>query len=730
MNSELEKVIHNLDSLVLFLAQDLSLRDLTPLAIQRWAFKDSDKNLSLKEVILKTGLYGLDRCIETALSERAPVKEGLTDFKNTTFEVSINPYFSSKDKLEGLVLTFNKPSKKKEVDLARIDRDNFKLILDSLPEGVYIVDENMNIQYINPVIRKEFGPVKERKCYQYFNDRTCKCPWCKFKDIEEKKLVRWDWQSPLNGKVYDVLDAPLFNFKGKLSKLKIMRDVTHIHRVQDEIKEKVRILELVHEPIIMRDWQGKIMFWNRGAESRYGWTREEAIGKKQHEFLKTKFPVSLKEIQETLLGKDIWEGELVQEKSDGTRIIVDSRMFLQKEKDKKTVIEIANDITKRKKTEDDLILATQHLEEQVRARTEELQETVQLLGRVFDTANLCVAYMDKSFNFIRVNKAYALMDNKTPDYFTGKNHFSLYPHEDNQRIFQRVVDKGESYYFYERPFVYPHRPQRGFTYWDWGVHPVKGSSGKVEGVLLSLIDVTQRKVAQQELGLTRKELSDAKRLSDLGTLSATVAHELRNPLGVIRTAAYNIKRKSKSPDLDKHIRNIEKKVSESNYIINNLLLYTRLKVPVFQTLDIEEIIKESVQSTKKRVEKEKVSFVRKGTMPEGFSLEGDPYQLGEVFQNLLFNAAQSIDKEKGRIVVELKENKGYLDISITDNGKGIKQEDIEKVFQPFFTTKSKGTGLGLSLSQEIVHLHKGKINIETEVFKGTKLIVSLPLVKR
>ncbi|MEO0248673.1 MAG: PAS domain-containing protein [candidate division WOR-3 bacterium] len=128
-----------------------------------------------------------------------------------------------------------------------------------------------------------------------------------------------------------------------------------------------------------------------------------------------------------------------------------------------------------------------------------LHESNELLERVFSGIDLMVAYMDRDFNFIRVNRAYAQANGKEPDFYPGKNHFSLFPNEENEAIFRRVVETGEAYYVYEKPFEYAQNPERGVTYWDWSLHPIRERDGSVGGVVLSLVDVTARRRAQDEL---------------------------------------------------------------------------------------------------------------------------------------------------------------------------------------------------------------------------------------
>ncbi len=139
------------------------------------------------------------------------------------------------------------------------------------------------------------------------------------------------------------------------------------------------------------------------------------------------------------------------------------------------------------------------LEELVEERTADLVESEknlaesnQLLGSVLEYTHMLAVFLDPHFNFIWVNRAYADACKHEISFFPGKNHFDLYPHEENQAIFQRVVDTGKSVFVAAKPFEYPDQPDLGVTYWDWSLIPVKDDTGIVTGLVFTLADVTDR----------------------------------------------------------------------------------------------------------------------------------------------------------------------------------------------------------------------------------------------
>lgn len=139
------------------------------------------------------------------------------------------------------------------------------------------------------------------------------------------------------------------------------------------------------------------------------------------------------------------------------------------------------------------------IEEELRNNYDDLQKTTELLERIFSTTHMLVAYLDRDFNFIRVNRAYALDGDRSPEFYPGKNLFALCPDEEMRKMFQRVAETGEPYFVFENAFRYNYKEERKNMYWDWSLLPVKEADGKIVGLLFTLLDVTARKRAEDEL---------------------------------------------------------------------------------------------------------------------------------------------------------------------------------------------------------------------------------------
>ncbi|GAG51345.1 unnamed protein product, partial [marine sediment metagenome] len=152
------------------------------------------------------------------------------------------------------------------------------------------------------------------------------------------------------------------------------------------------------------------------------------------------------------------------------------------------------------------ITERQRIEETLRESKARLVESNQLLEGVLEHTHMMAVFLDPQFNFIWVNHAYAETCRHEPSFFPGKNHFALYPGKEVQAIFQRVLDTGEPFYVEANPFEFHDQPERGVTYWNWSLMPVKDGTGKVTGLVFTLAEVTGRIWAEEKLRESEKHL--------------------------------------------------------------------------------------------------------------------------------------------------------------------------------------------------------------------------------
>jgi len=232
----------------------------------------------------------------------------------------------------------------------------------------------------------------------------------------------------------------------------------------------------------------------------------------------------------------------------------------------------------------------------------------------------------------------------------------------------------------------------------------------------------------QQLLSTQKDLAQAERLAGIGLLASGVAHEINNPLAIIRGNAELLEMSTRLDDSDQsEVKTIIQQVGRVERTVSNLLTFARTEKKVIRPFHIEALLDDILDQIGHQIPLGRYRIERK-YQTAGCYIEGGEDQLRQVFTNLIVNGLQAM--EKGGVLsvgAEILEGDEQCRITITDNGAGISKELQEKLFTPFFTTKTHGTGLGLAVSYGIVKDHGGDIRVESEVGQGAAFIVVLPV---
>jgi PAS domain S-box-containing protein len=264
-----------------------------------------------------------------------------------------------------------------------------------------------------------------------------------------------------------------------------------------------------------------------------------------------------------------------------------------------------------------------------------------------------------------------------------------------------------------------------------------GQQGEMLGVLVVLTDITALK--RLELQIRRSD-----RLASLGTLSAGMAHEIKNPLVSIKTFAQLLPERYQDSDFRETFSNlIGHEIDRIDSLVNQLLRFARPAKPLLKPMHVHSVLEKSLQLVGHRLYQKEIKLTR-SWQADVDTIRADADQLEQVFLNFFLNAMDAM-KRGGEMVVSTEirpaeewvaavtgTNGGVhevLRITVRDNGEGIRNEDIPHVFDPFFTTKDYGTGLGLSVVHGIIQEHAGQIEVESELSKGTAFHILLPLVR-
>ena len=248
---------------------------------------------------------------------------------------------------------------------------------------------------------------------------------------------------------------------------------------------------------------------------------------------------------------------------------------------------------------------------------------------------------------------------------------------------------------------------------------------KAEEALKQHSEQLEEMVAErtQDLRDAQSELVRKERLATLGQLGGGVAHELRNPLGVISNAVYFLKASQTDRDDTslEYLDMISSEISGAVQIINNLLSLTRKEEPLLEETQVAELVARGLERQAPPQDVNVSTIITDETL----SVLADPSQIVQVMENLLSNAYQAMP-DGGELTVKAWEENNSVLITVADTGYGIPEENLEEIFEPLFTTKPRGIGLGLALSKDLIEMNNGTIEVESEVDQGSTFTVRLP----
>lgn len=228
----------------------------------------------------------------------------------------------------------------------------------------------------------------------------------------------------------------------------------------------------------------------------------------------------------------------------------------------------------------------------------------------------------------------------------------------------------------------------------------------------------------QELQDSFEQLRRADRLSAIGQLAASLAHEIRNPLGSIEGAVDILERHGTDEKRLEFLSIIKKECQRLSRLLANLLDFAKPRKPQVAAVNVRQVVEAVVNLTRHAAERSAI-VLEVETEPNLDSIEGDAEQLQQVILNLTLNAIQAMP-EGGKIRLDVRQRNSEIAIEIVDQGHGVREADTDRIFDPFYTTKQAGTGLGLSVAHQIVSQHGGRIMVRRNPDRGMSFTVVLP----
>jgi PAS domain S-box-containing protein len=354
------------------------------------------------------------------------------------------------------------------------------------------------------------------------------------------------------------------------------------------------------------------------------------------------------------------------------------------------------------------------LKREIFKRTEELNLSRNELRITFDGLTHLMATYNEKCEIVNVNKSFIKFIGISPDKIMQKHCFSL-----EKQFFKNCSDCIVKKTFNNNEIFKKEYSDKGSIY-ELSSYPIELHKSEVQKVLLMVKDITTEKITEEKYFQENK-------MAAIGQLAAGMAHEIRNPLGLIRNYSYLLKHSTdqNDPQINKSIIQIESSVEKAGSIIDNLLNFSRLDNEDNEKIYIRDFVDEILQLEKKLMHRLKIKYVINCSPDISYMINREV--LKHIVINLTSNAIDAMT-DGGQLTVngEVIENNFVLKFS--DTGSGIPKGDRDSIFNPFFTTKKrgKGTGLGLYIVYSDIKRYGGEITVFSEVGRGTIFSVTLP----
>jgi PAS domain S-box-containing protein len=618
-------------------------------------------------------------------------------------------------------------------------------ILNSIHEAITYLDADMRVLWANSAATGSVGltpgQIVGRHCYEV---------WCKsvkphidcpaVRTMKTGQTEKGEISTP-DGKTWLHHSYPAYDPSGHIVKIVITTlDITERKRAEELLKRSEQAYRTLAENlpgmvyrIFIRE-NNRMEFFNTMLQPMTGYTAEELIAGEvcsiEPLILTQDRQAVVTIVKRAILDHQPFEVEYrLRHKEGETRFFLERGRPIYGEDGRPLYIDgVILDITKRKQMEELLRTSNEELERRVQERTgklseanQDLQKKTELLERLFSITNFMLAYIDKDFNFLRVNRALAEDDGRAPEFFIGKNLFNLFPSLD-QEDFRKVMETGEPASGCGNPFMHPEHPERGTTYWDWHFQAVKEPDSKVAGMVLGFVDVTERKHAEEALRESEKRLRflSSQLITAQEQERKRIASELHEGLGALLSGIKykvevalqqraNNKSKAVEKQLESVIPMIQESIEEVRRIQTDLRPATLDSLGLLATL---RSISRKFQTTYPSISVQEQIDIKETEIPASLKIV-----IYRISQEALNNVAKHSKADLAHLSVRKRD--GKIELVIQDNGQGF---DVTEAL----SRGSPEQGLGLTSMRERAELSGGSFAIESIIGKGTTIRASWP----
>ena len=594
-------------------------------------------------------------------------------------------------------------------------------VLDAMADGIYIVNDDYVVEFMNKAMIRVFGDGVGKKCHEVINHTAAPCPWCRAREVfDNRQNTHEEVYVPTVDKTYDLLEVPLHNTDGSISKLSIYRDITHRKDQEYRLKtsrESFRSLfEHVAAGVYISSKEGKFLDANPALLDMMGY-------EDKNEFL------------ELDLARDIYR------KAD------DRARFQQMIEKNGRVIDYEVDFRKKDGTPITVLL-TAHVrydprgnvlgyegicvdQSQRKTMEQELKKAHDFLNNIIQSSPNAIMGTDMKGNIIIWNQgAEETLGYQASETIGGMNVRDLYPADMARKVMQmmRSDDYGGKGKLRSYPMTF--KAKDGLSVeGNLSANIIYDEAGREMASVGIFVDLEEQLKMERKLHTTQEQLLQSEKLAAMGRLTSQIAHELNNPLyGIMNTLELM---KTEIPVGNKRRKLLDMSLSETVRVtdmLRKMLSFSKPDQEERAPVDINTILDEILLLYEKQLWEHSIKMVHSFADHLG-KVFASKNQLRQVFLNLISNARDAMP-EGGRLTVATEGDDYFVHITIADNGVGIKEEHLDLIFETFFTTKTdsvKGVGLGLSVCYGFIKDHGGDIKVESRPGEGTTFTISLPV---
>jgi PAS domain S-box-containing protein len=372
-----------------------------------------------------------------------------------------------------------------------------------------------------------------------------------------------------------------------------------------------------------------------------------------------------------------------------------------------------------------------------RLAEEALRETNELFQSTFEQAAVGITHTTPEGRWLRFNRRFCEILGATPEQIEARALSDFLFPDDPTAIpegYRRLLRGDISHFTTEVSHL---RDDSSVIWLQVTASLVRGGGGEPKYFVTIMQDVTARKVAEEKLAMHRFEMLATSKTTALGEMASGIAHEINNPLAIIRAYTSVLRDALDSEPINRedvvaHADKIDSTVARITQIVRSVVAFTRnTEYEAFQVMPLHAIVRDTIDLCETRFRASRIEL-KCAPIPEDLALECRPVPISQVLMNLLHNAADAVDGCPVKwIYIGVEDQGDSLTIRVEDSGPGVPLEMRDRIMHPFFTTKPsrRGTGLGLSISRKIVESHSGTLSLDPEA-PYTRFVVRLPKSQR